>query len=111
MEITAPSSASAYYYGACLDAVADESDTTNNCSTSATVTVQDVVPPPGDPDLSVALPSVSDGRPAAGALAPQSASLPTQALSSRVPGASRRALPVYGAGPYSGPGSPLGFFK
>ena len=31
--------AGTYYYGACVDAVADESDTTNNCSPSVQVTV------------------------------------------------------------------------
>ena len=39
IDLTAPLSAGTYYYGACVDAVADESDTTNNCSTSAQVTV------------------------------------------------------------------------
>ena len=32
VEISAPSIPGTYYYGACVDAVADESDTTNNCS-------------------------------------------------------------------------------
>ena len=36
---TAPSSAGTYYYGACVDAVAGESDTTNNCTLSLTMTV------------------------------------------------------------------------
>ena len=35
--ITAPSTAGTYYYGACVDAVPGESDTTNNCSESASV--------------------------------------------------------------------------
>ena len=39
IDLTAPPSAGTYYYGACVDAVADESDTTNNCSTSVQVTV------------------------------------------------------------------------
>ena len=39
LELTAPSSAGTYYYGACVDAVTDESDTTNNCSSSVRVTV------------------------------------------------------------------------
>ena len=39
IDLTAPLSAGTYYYGACVDAVVDESDTTNNCSTSAQVTV------------------------------------------------------------------------
>ena len=37
--LTAPSTAGTYYYGACVDAVAGESDTTDNCSGSVTVEV------------------------------------------------------------------------
>ena len=43
VQVTAPSAAGTYYYGACVDAVSDESDTTNNCSSSVKVTVS--VPP------------------------------------------------------------------
>ena len=32
IDLTAPSTPGTYYYGACVDAVPDESDTTNNCS-------------------------------------------------------------------------------
>ena len=64
VDLTAPASPGTYYYGACVDAVAGESDTTNNCSTSVQVTVPE---PPGQPDLVVGSPSVSDGGPAAGA--------------------------------------------
>ena len=39
VDLTAPSSPGTYYYGACVDAVADESDTTNNCSSSVQVTL------------------------------------------------------------------------
>ena len=39
VDLTAPETAGTYYYGACVDAVTDESDTTNNCSTSVVVTV------------------------------------------------------------------------
>ena len=53
-ELSAPASAGTYYYGACVDAVAEESDTTNNCSEAVQVTVQapqvPVSGPPG-PDL------------------------------------------------------------
>ncbi len=65
VELTAPS-AGTYYYGACVDAVADESDTTNNCSTSVRV---DVSEPPTStgPDLVVGSPSVSDPNPVTGA--------------------------------------------
>ena len=67
--LTAPSDPGTYYYGACVDAVTDESDTTNNCSTSVQVTIPDAPPPPqrGAPDLVVAAPAVTDSRPAAGA--------------------------------------------
>ena len=46
--LTAPSTVGAYYYGACADAVAGESDTSNNCSAAAAVTVRE---PPAQPDL------------------------------------------------------------
>ena len=39
IDLTAPSTPGTYYYGACVDAVSDESDTTNNCSASVKVTV------------------------------------------------------------------------
>ena len=39
LEITAPSDPGTSYYGACVDTVAEESDTTNNCSTSVAVMV------------------------------------------------------------------------
>ena len=38
--LTAPSDADTYYYGACVDSVPRESDTTNNCSSGVEVTVQ-----------------------------------------------------------------------
>ena len=37
--LDAPSDAGTYYYGACVDALSDESDTRNNCSVAVTVTV------------------------------------------------------------------------
>ena len=40
IHLTAPSTPGTYYYGACVDAVADESDTTDNCSTSVKVDVE-----------------------------------------------------------------------
>ena len=68
VELVAPSAPGPYYYGACVDTVADESDTTNNCSVALTV---DVLASPlqltGEPDLVVASPSVNDSNPAAGA--------------------------------------------
>ena len=67
VEVTAPPTPGTYYYGACVDAVIDESDTTNNCSASAEVSVQvTVTEPQGHPDLMVTLPSVSDDRPVTG---------------------------------------------
>ena len=59
---TAPSTAGTYYYGACVDGVPGESDTTNNCSTAVTVTVTAAAAP----DLVVDTPSVDDSSPTAG---------------------------------------------
>ena len=56
VQLNAPSTAGTYYYGACVDAVADESDTSNNCSASVRVDVE----APTYPDLSVGSPAVSD---------------------------------------------------
>ena len=39
IKLTAPTTPGTYYYGACVDAVSGESDTTNNCSTSASLVV------------------------------------------------------------------------
>ena len=44
VDLTAPATAGTYYYGACVDAVPDESDITNNCSASVPVTVPEPVP-------------------------------------------------------------------
>ena len=63
VELTAPSTSGTYYYGACVDAVTEESDTTNNCSTSRQIEVLDPLRPP---DLVVASPSVNDDGPVAG---------------------------------------------
>ena len=63
ISLTAPSTAGTYYYGACVDSVSDESDTTNNCSPAVTVTVG-AAPAP---DLVVDAPTVSESAPAAGA--------------------------------------------
>ena len=62
IELTAPSSAGAYYYGACVESVSGESDTGNNCSPAVTVNV--VAAPV--PDLVVDLPTVSNSNPTAG---------------------------------------------
>ena len=50
-----PTAAGTYYYGACVDVVAGESDTANNCTLSLTMTVDG--PPP---DLVVLGPNVSE---------------------------------------------------
>ena len=60
-DLTAPSSAGTYYYGACVESVSDETDTGNNCSPAVTVTV--VAPAP---DLVVDAPTVSNSSPTAG---------------------------------------------
>ena len=59
INLTAPSTAGTYYYGACVDAVTDESDSTNNCSTSVQVTVP-APPPPAQADDRVALEALYD---------------------------------------------------
>ena len=66
VSLTAPSIAGTYYYGACVDSVTGESDTTNNCSSSVQVTVPEPGPESG-PDLVVAAPTVSNNAPVAGA--------------------------------------------
>ena len=63
ISLTVPDSAGTYYYGACVDAVSDESDTTNNCSTAVAVSVGAAPAPAGNPDLVVESPSVSDSSP------------------------------------------------
>ena len=60
--LTAPSTPGTYYYGACVDAVSGESNTTNNCSDGVAVTVGE----PPAPDLVVRQVSVSDNNPTAG---------------------------------------------
>ena len=62
ISLTAPSTAGTYYYGACVDAVTDESDITDNCSSSVGVDVSELAP-----DLEVGTPTVSTARPVAGA--------------------------------------------
>ena len=48
ISLAAPDTAGTHYYGVCVDAVADESDTTNNCSAAVTVTVGADDTMPGD---------------------------------------------------------------
>ena len=61
IELTAPSTAGTYYYGACVDAVPGESDTTNNCSRTRSLEV-----PEPAPNLMVFDTSVSDSSPSTG---------------------------------------------
>ena len=67
--VMAPPSPGTFYYGACVEPVARESDTANNCSAAVRVTVpaQDTKPPPPRPDLVVESLSVSGDVPTAGA--------------------------------------------
>ena len=74
LSLTAPSTTGTYYYGACVDAVSDESDTTNNCSPAVTVTIG-AAPAP---DLVVNVPTVSESAPAAGATLTLSAAVRNQ---------------------------------
>ena len=62
VSLDAPSTPGTYYYGACVDSVSDESDTTNNCSSAVAVTVG-AAPAP---DLVVGAPTVSTSAPTAG---------------------------------------------
>ena len=55
--LTAPDDAGAYYYGACVDWVTDESDTNNNCSSGVQVTVTEALQ--NSPDLVVSV-SIGD---------------------------------------------------
>ena len=62
IDVTAPSVAGTYYYGACVDDVANESDTENNCSEAVSVAVTQ-----GAPDLVVEGISVDESSLEAGA--------------------------------------------
>ena len=44
--LTAPSTPGTYYYGACVDSVSDESNSLNNCSAAASITVERSSPEP-----------------------------------------------------------------
>ena len=75
VSLTASTSAGAYYYGACVDAVTGESDTTDNCSSSVKVTIQSPGEGPTHPDLQVGTPTVEDSNPEAGATVTLSATV------------------------------------
>ena len=59
ISIATPSSSGTYFYGACVDSVSGESDTTNNCSIGVRVTVVDSSNA-GAPDLIVESVSIVD---------------------------------------------------
>ena len=73
IDLTAPTSAGTYYYGACVDSVAYESNTQNNCSAGVSVTVTQ-----GNPDLVVESPAVTVSNPAAGTVFNLSATVRNQ---------------------------------
>ena len=54
IRLTAPTSAGTYYYGVCVDSVANESNTANNCSVAVSITVEVL-----RSDLVVARPTVN----------------------------------------------------
>jgi len=60
--LNAPTAGS-YFYGTCVEAVGEETDATNNCSASVTVTVTTVAA--GNPDLVVRSPTISEDNPEA----------------------------------------------
>ena len=60
LSITAPSTTGTYYYGACVDTVSNEADTTNNCSTATSIVVVSA------PDLVVSPFSVNNTTPTPG---------------------------------------------
>ena len=66
ISLTARRSPGKYFYGACVDAVAGESDTTNNCSAPVTVTVDEPQQPEGLPSVQLDRVSseVTEGMPA-----------------------------------------------
>ena len=59
ISLTAPSTSGTYYYGACVEEVSDESDTTNNCSVAVTITLGAATAP----DLIVSTFTVGNSNP------------------------------------------------
>ena len=56
VQVTSPSTVGTYYYGACVDAVAEESATDNNCSSVLIVVVDELRPPNRAPTDAQAFP-------------------------------------------------------
>ena len=54
-ELTAPATPGIFYYGACVDPLTEESDTTNNCSPSVSVTIAEAPPISSSPSISIEL--------------------------------------------------------
>ena len=79
IELTAPSSAGTYYYGACVEPVSGEDSTGNNCSDAVQVKVVE------RPDLVVEQLSVSNSRPDAGAPFILNATVRNQGVGSSAP--------------------------
>ena len=65
IDLTTPSTAGTYFYGACVDSVTGETDTANNCSASVQVTVSEPTAGTG-PDLSMGPAAVSNNAPVIG---------------------------------------------
>ena len=59
ISLASPTTAGTYYYGACVDAVAGESDATNNCSTSVQVDVSEPQSGQGDPQTPQRRPDIA----------------------------------------------------
>ena len=79
LEVTAPSPSGTYYYGACADPAAGESDTTDNCSPAVSIKVAEPNATPASP-ASPASPGESGGTPPAAAardLSPSAAAVTT----------------------------------
>ena len=61
IDATAPDSSGTYYYGACVDSIAGESDTSNNCSAGIAINVAH--DETSTPDLVVVSPTIADANP------------------------------------------------
>ena len=59
LTVNAPTAPGTHYYGACADAVAEETNTSNNCSAAVAVKVTE---PPRPPDLVVTAASASEAE-------------------------------------------------
>ena len=62
-QLTSPATEGTYYYGACVDAVAEESKRDNNCSRAVTVVVDELKPPNRAPETPGGFEDIDDARP------------------------------------------------